>query len=179
MPKGIPLTKKEQERRRKEIFDASVHLFLDKGFNETSMGEIAEAAGVGTSTLYDYFKSKDDILASYYANEIQNITNRGLEIIELDLNVSQKLRMIMEMHLAYLLDNKNFHLKLSAETQRLSSGSQKFIHEQRQEYGNMLRELIEEGIQTGEFRSVNVHFAARSIYTLLSIAAFTSPTATT
>ena len=37
MPKGIPLTEEEQFRRRKEIFDASVHLFLDKGFNETSM----------------------------------------------------------------------------------------------------------------------------------------------
>jgi AcrR family transcriptional regulator len=54
MPKGIPLTEEEQARRRKEIFHASVHLFLSKGFNETSM-RIAEAAGIGKSTLYDYF----------------------------------------------------------------------------------------------------------------------------
>ena len=33
MPKGIPLTEEQQQQRRKEIFDASVHLFLEKGFN--------------------------------------------------------------------------------------------------------------------------------------------------
>jgi len=62
MPKGIPLTEAEQIRRRHEIFDASVKLFLKNGFQETSMREIAETAGIGKSTLYDYFKTKDEIL---------------------------------------------------------------------------------------------------------------------
>ena len=177
MPKGIPLTKEEQARRRKEIFDASVHLFLDKGFNETSMNEIAQAAGMGKSTLYDYFKSKDEILVSYYADEITKITERGYEITRLDIPVSEKLKMIMETHLAYLLDNKHFHLRLSSETQRLSSDSQQFIHSQRKTYRELLQGLIEDGIRAGEFRPINTRFAARCIYTLLSIAAFSNPSA--
>lgn len=175
MPRGVPLTEEKQEQRRKEIFAASVHLFLEKGFNETSMREIAEAAGVGTSTLYDYFKSKDEILVSYYENEIQKITNWGQEIVTQDLSVSEKLRTIMQKHLAYLLDNKSFHLKLFVETQRLSMGSQQLIQAQRYKYREMLRALIEEGMQTGEFREVNAQLAARSIYTLLTIAVFTAP----
>ena len=62
MPKGIPLTQNELEQRRQEIFDATVNLFLEKGFYETSMREVAEAAGIGKSTLYDYFPSKDEII---------------------------------------------------------------------------------------------------------------------
>jgi AcrR family transcriptional regulator len=179
MPKGIPLTEEEQFRRRKEIFDASVHLFLDKGFNETSMREIAKAAGVGKSTLYDYFNSKDEILISYFEDEIQKITARAQQINQQDLSVSVKLRQIMEMHLAYLVDNRLLYLKLTVEAQRLALGSQQQIQVARHAYQDMLRSLIEEGIQKGEFREINPLFAARSIFTLLSTAVFTSrPTGT-
>ena len=47
MPKGIPLTEEEQAKRRHEIFHQVVGVFLKKGFQETSMREIAEAAGLG------------------------------------------------------------------------------------------------------------------------------------
>ena len=179
MPKGIPLTEEEQERRRKEIFDASVHLFLEKGFNETTMREISQAAGVGKSTLYDYFKSKDEILVSYFENEIQTINERAQQIVKLDLGVTEKLRKIMQMHLAYLVDNKNLYLKLTMEAQRLSLGSQQQIQAKRYAYQDMLRALIEEGTRLEEFRPVNSLLAARSAITLLSLAVFTSrPTGT-
>jgi len=179
MPKGIPLTEEEQQRRRKEIFDASVHLFLDKGFNETSMREIAEAAGIGKSTLYDYFESKDEILISYFEDEIRKITANALEINAQDFSISEKLRQIMHMHLMYLVDNKLLYLKLSVEAQRLALESQQQIQTARHAYQDMLRTLIEAGIQSGEFREINPLFAARSIFTLLSTSVFTSrPTGT-
>lgn len=174
MPKGIPLTEEEQQRRRKQIFDTSVHLILQKGFNETSMREIAAAAGVGKSTLYDYFSSKDEILIKYFEAEIQKITERAKEIMNLDLSISVKLSRIMQMHLAYLVDNKSQYLKLTVEAQRLSLQSQQRIQTARHTYQDMLRTLIEAGIQSGEFREVNPLLAARSIFTLLSLAVFTS-----
>jgi AcrR family transcriptional regulator len=179
MPKGIPLTEEEQQRRRKEIFHASVHLFLEKGFNETSMREIAKAAGVGKSTLYDYYQSKDEILVSYFGNEIQKITQRAREIIQQNSSISEKLRKIMQMHLGYLVENKQIFLKISLEAQRLSLESQEQIQFKRHAYQDMLRSLVEEGIQQGEFRPVNPLFAARSIFSLLSISVFTTrPTGT-
>ena len=75
MPKGIPLTRNELEQRRREIFDASVHLFLENGFYETSMREVAEAAGIGKSTLYDYFPNKDEIIVYAIENSIKNRLN--------------------------------------------------------------------------------------------------------
>jgi len=179
MPKGIPLTEEEQNRRRREIFDASVHLFLEKGFHETSMREIAEAAGVGKSTLYDYFSTKDDILVSYFENAIQTITKRAQEILRQDLDIPEKLRQIMQMHLEFLVDNKQIFLNLSIEAQRLSAESQERIQLERHAYQDMLRALIEEGIRRQEFRPVNPLFAARTIFSLLSIAVYTSrPTGT-
>jgi AcrR family transcriptional regulator len=179
MPKGIPLTEEEQQRRRKEIFDTSAHLFLDNGFHETTMREIADAAGIGKSTLYDYFKSKDDIIISYFENELQQITDRANEIMNQEQSVVEKLRKIMQMHLEYLVDNKNFYLKLTVEAQRLSLQSQQRIQTRRHAYQDLLRNLIEEGTRLGELRPVNPLLAARSIFTLLSTAVFTSrPTGT-
>ena len=179
MPKGIPLTDEEQQRRRKEIFDASVHLFLEKGFNETSMREIAVAAGVGKSTLYDYYKSKDEIMVSYFEEEIKKITIHAEEIIQANSTIAEKLRKIMQMHLGYLVDSRQIFLKLSLEAQRLSADSQEQIQLHRHAYQDMLRKLIEEGIRRGEFRPVNPLFTARSIFSLLSISVFTTrPTGT-
>lgn len=179
MPKGIPLTETELERRRKEIFDASLHLFLDKGFNETSMRTIAKAAGVGKSTLYDYFDSKDAILVSYFADQIEMITEKAQEISSQELSVTEKLKKIMRMHMGYLIQNRQAFLKLSLEAQRLAAESQEEIQRHRHAYQDMLRSLVAEGIRRGEFRAVNPLFAARSIFSLLSIAVFTSrPTGT-
>ncbi len=179
MPKGIPLTEEEQARRRKEIFDASVHLFLEKGFNETSMREIAAAAGVGKSTLYDYFASKDAILVSYFAEQIQMITESAQAISRQNMSISEKLKKIMQMHLGYLVDNKHTFLKLSMEAQRLAAESQDEIQTHRHAYQDLLRSLVEEGTRRGEFRPVNPLFAARNIVSLLSISVYTSrPTGT-
>jgi AcrR family transcriptional regulator len=179
MPKGFPLTDEEQQKRRKEIFAASVHLFLEKGFTETSMREIAEAAEVGKSTLYDYFKSKEEILVSYFESELVKITESAQTSLLQDISVTEKLRNIMQMHLEYLVANKQIFLHLSLEAQRLSADSQEKIQEKRHGYQDMLRALIEEGIRREEFRPVNPLFAARSIFSLLSTAVYTSrPTGT-
>ena len=179
MPKGIPLTEEMQEKRREEIFAASVHLFLKNGFNETSMREIAAAAGIGKSTLYDYYETKDDILVSYYQKEIEKTISLAKEVYVQDLKNREKLTRIMQNHLAYLLKNKKHFWRLSMEAQRLSAESQQKVQVKRYIYQDLLKQIVEDGIQAGEFRSVNAHIVARSILNLISIAAFTTrPTGT-
>jgi AcrR family transcriptional regulator len=62
-PASAP-TRRERERaaRKKEILDAAQSLFFSKGFDNTTMDEIAERAEFGKPTLYTYFKSKEEIL---------------------------------------------------------------------------------------------------------------------
>ena len=50
------------ERRRRQIADAAVQLFIDKGFHKTTTRQIARAAGFSIGSLYEYFASKEDIL---------------------------------------------------------------------------------------------------------------------
>jgi len=179
MPKGIPLTEEEIDRRRHEIFAASVHLFLEKGFRETSMREIAAAAEMGKSSLYDYFKTKDEILLWGVEDQIQDLTVAAQEIVDQPVSAMERLRQIMKLHLDYLVSNKEFYLKLSFEVQRLAIESQQRIQVKRHAYQDMIRRLIDEGIQEGAFRPVNALLVSRTLITALTPAVYTSrPTGT-
>ena len=58
----VGLREKKAARTHAHIRDVALALFLDRGYDETTMEEIAERAEVGTSTLYRYFPAKDQIL---------------------------------------------------------------------------------------------------------------------
>ena len=179
MPKGIPLTESELDRRRGEIMDTAVRLFTEKGFNETSMRLIAEAAGVGKSTLYDYFPSKDEILIAYVLDEVRQVTRQAEQVIALDLGAGEKFRQILRRHMQYMLANKAVFMRLTFETQRLSYESQQRIQKERYAYQDMLSGLVRQGIRDGEFRAVNPLLAVRGMFSLLTAFIYTSrPTGT-
>ncbi len=50
------------ERRRRQIVDAAVQLFIEKGFHKTTTREIAKSAGFSIGSLYEYVASKEDVL---------------------------------------------------------------------------------------------------------------------
>ena len=53
---------KEAGERKNEILDAAAELFVAKGYEETSTGDILDRVGIARGTLYYHFKSKEDIL---------------------------------------------------------------------------------------------------------------------
>ncbi len=174
MPRGIPLTEQELEKRRSEIFDIVVPLILRKGFQETSMREIAEAAGMGKSTLYDYFKTKDEILIFILEKQISEMVDQAQRIAGMDLPPEDRLRRIMEKHLAHLQANRNLNSHLTFEAQRLKPESQKRIQQRRYEYQNLVAEVIEEGINKGCFRPVQPLNAARLLINSVLAVLYTS-----
>jgi Transcriptional regulator len=52
----------QKEAVRNEIIDKALFLFAKKGYDESSMGDVAKAAGISVGNVYRYFKSKEDLL---------------------------------------------------------------------------------------------------------------------
>jgi TetR/AcrR family transcriptional regulator, cholesterol catabolism regulator len=179
MPKGIPLTDDEQNRRRHQIFDTAVALFLEKGFQEISMQELARSLGMGKSTLYDYFPSKDEILISFVEDAIYDLTELARQIANQDLPAADKLRQVLRAHYEFLVANKAFYSRLTFEIQRLALASRERIQQKRHAYQDLLCQLVEAAVREGAFRPVSSLLAARALLALLTPAVYTSrPTGT-
>jgi AcrR family transcriptional regulator len=61
------------ERRRPELLDAALRLFLDRGYDGTSMQAVADQAGVTKPVVYAAFESKDDLFRALLAREEERI----------------------------------------------------------------------------------------------------------
>ena len=179
MPKGIPLTEEEIDRRRHEIFHSAVALILKQGFNETTMQEIAEAAGVGKSTLYDYFPTKDHVLLFVFEEELDGLQAQAEGIAAQDLPAQEKLTQLLTAHLDFLVNNKNFFTELSMQVMQLGDEVQKRIMKRRYAYQDLVRGVIDQGVQEGTFRPVNTRLATRTLISIMEILVYTTrPTGT-
>lgn len=95
MPKGIMLTPEQQAARREEIVGIALRLIAENGFQKTSMREIAVLANMGKSSLYDFFKTKDEIVVYAVEKEIEEIIQKIHGIIADESSPEQCLRKIM------------------------------------------------------------------------------------
>jgi AcrR family transcriptional regulator len=72
---------KPTEQRKTEILQAALELFSSKGFNETTMEEVAQAAGVAKGTVYLYFQSKEHLLLALKKDFMQGLTDAVTAIV--------------------------------------------------------------------------------------------------
>jgi len=179
MPKGVPLTNEYRLEKRLEIAHAASELIFQQGFNETSMNQIARKMGIGKSTIYDYFSSKDEIILLLLDEPLGEVRSRAEEIITGPGSVTERISKILEMHLGVLLRDKAFIFKLSFESQRLPLDVQARHEVKRQVYQELLRGLVQEGIDDGIFRQVDPDIAVKILLSTLSSVILTSrPTGT-
>ena len=68
---------KEEKKTKERIFEAAIDLFAQKGFNATSMREIAETVGIKKASMYSHYKSKDEILEKILEYPIGRIGDMG------------------------------------------------------------------------------------------------------
>src|SRR5256885_13716779 len=64
---------REKERREQEILITAGHLIQEHGFAQLTMDELSEAVGISKPTLYQHFRSKDDLLARVIQQAFESV----------------------------------------------------------------------------------------------------------
>jgi len=65
------LREQKKQETRQAIRDAAVKLFTDKGYETTSIEDIAQGAGIGKATVYGYFANKEEIFLNYCDEQLE------------------------------------------------------------------------------------------------------------
>lgn len=177
MPKGIILTPQQQEVRREEIVGVALSLIAENGFPKTSMREIAISANMGKSTLYDFFKTKDEIVVYAVEKKIEDTIRQVQRIIEEEPSPKQCLRKIMKNHLDIPKQYRTVLMWLNTESNYLEEDYQKRIQAVRYAYQDTIKSVIEIGMTTGVFRKTDASLMTRLlINSVISISYTSRPT---
>ena len=106
--------------REAEVYRTAAFLFNKRGYSSTSIRQICRTIGIRESSLYHYIRSKEDLLL----NICERAMKKGLEVIEpiakADLRPDQKLKKMVDTHMAMLARNSNEHYSMIKEIRSLS-----------------------------------------------------------
>lgn len=151
-----------------EIFDAAASLFKRKGFHATSMQDIADAVGMQKGSLYYHISSKEELLFRISYEAISAITEHLEEIATAPLTPADKLRAAIENHVKTLCAKLDLMSVFLKESTTLTAEQQAQILAKRRRYEELFRDILREGIESGDFRSVDVGAVADAMLGMLN-----------
>ena len=93
---------------RKKILDTATRLFYHQGYNATGVNQIIEEAGVAKASLYEHFKSKEDLLIAYLEFMFEQTIGRFRQVASTKVEVKDKISAIFEF-LSLNTNSKGFH----------------------------------------------------------------------
>ena len=96
------------EDTRRKIYEAAMELFREKGFEQTTMRDIAAQAGVALGGAYYYFSSKDAIVLAFYAEMQQAINQPVLASLAGRKKLGERIRSVLDKRLELLEPNRKF-----------------------------------------------------------------------
>lgn len=101
------VTPRAEDTRRK-IYEAAMELFREKGFEETTMRDIAGKAGVALGGAYYYFSSKDAIVLAFYREMQETSTPVVGEALANKKKLKERIRAVVDQRLRLLAPNRKF-----------------------------------------------------------------------
>lgn len=170
------MTRKEQNRRL--IIETAKGMFIEKGFKESSMVELATIANIGRKTVYRHFENKDLLLIAIITELFELFNDRITKVVyDQELNTFQRIEYLFTVYSEFFLANIDM-LKLIGmmdinigDDSRSTDIYKRFISET-QVPDTILLKNLRDGLQDGSIREdINIEVIAVTLNNaLLSLA---------
>lgn len=156
--KSIPTEVKDNDlvfRRRRQIVDAAVELFIKKGFHKTTTREIAKAAGFSIGTLYEYVTSKEDVLYLVCQAIHQEMEGHLKKRLQHGVDGARDLRAAIGSYITVCDQMSDHILLIYQETKSLPHASRGFVLEHELRITGVFRDLLARGVEDFSLRPLN------------------------
>lgn len=152
-----------EKDKREKILIASVKVFSQKGFHEAKVEEIAQLADVGKGTVYEYFSSKTELFQEMFKAGMQFYTDTVEKELTPEMSSKEKLARIAKIHLSFIVKYKDLARITMTEHPYFNEEFHRWVWENREKKVELLKRIVDDGIQKGEFRAVDSYTAALTI----------------
>ncbi len=157
---------RRKEARPQELLDAALALFVEKGFAATRIEEVAERAGVSKGTLYLYYRSKEELLKAVVREELSlRIEEATAAVKQYTGSVANLLTTMLPDWWLRVYDSPAAGvLKLFVtEVRSFPDIAEYYVREVIAPNQTLVGDLVQRGIDAGEFRPVDVDSVVHSL----------------
>lgn len=157
----------DKDKYRERIIKASSEIFSRYGYKKTTMDEIARALRKGKSSIYYYYKSKEEIFEAVIDYEAQVLKNELSAVIKSTDDPESILRRYVEVRMNSFEKLSNYYNAIFSS----DLGHFDFIEKQREKYDRMeeafIRYVLWKGTRSGHFNLNDTGLAALAVHTAL------------
>jgi AcrR family transcriptional regulator len=156
--------------QKTRIEDVARKLFWKNGYDKTSLDDIARTCGFKKPNIYNHFKSKEELLYEILMKQSRRINDIHNLVSDKNLRPADKIRLLIKTHLMMVLDSsKKSGLLFDVEIRSLSRAHKREYIASRDAYDRMLRNIIQEGIDSGDFAAdTDVKMAGFTIISIIT-----------
>ena len=139
------------EKRREQMIRGAVKLFKEKGFHRTTTREIAKEAGFSIGTLYEYIRTKEDVLYLVCDSIYNEVLNRLLSL-PIQQGTIDGLQAAIKQYFLLIDDMSDEFLVMYQEAKSLPKDALKYVLKKEMEMTALFEDILQTCRKSGELR---------------------------
>ncbi len=162
----------DKEAKRQMILKAALRIFAHKGLNDFKVIEVAQAAGIGKGTIYEYFPSKDELIVGCFSQFMAEFDQHVAEQLTELTDPAEKVRRLVSATFEYCLADPvlmqaMFDFYAAAIPRRDGKSLLSGLAPMYRQMVDHVASIIDEGIRDGSFRPVDSTLVSSMVLALL------------
>jgi len=154
-----------KSNKKETILLAAAKLFRDRGYQATSMRDLAEAVDLKASSLYNHIGSKEEILQEICMLNAERFSQGMASIQNQPFSALQKIEQLIKLHIDIAKSDYTSVTSFNDEWRHLGEPALSDFKEKRRQYEKQFLEILNQGISSGTLRNIDPQIY---LYTILS-----------
>lgn len=150
----------EKLEKRNLIIDVAANLFSEYGFHEVNMEIVAKKAGIAKGTIYNYFRSKEELYFAINETRLSKLISELEKKFQEQISVLDDLRGFVIHVFMFLLKYNDFFLIFQRTRLKKQQLKSKSLEEKIQRLKDLLEDILREGVEKKIFKDLNTCFAS-------------------
>jgi AcrR family transcriptional regulator len=161
-------TAKKKIPTKLQIRQTAQKLFRERGYAAVGMRELAREVGIEAPSIYNHYKSKDDLLREICFDIAEQFFNAFEKASSTEEKTIKKLKAVIKAHVSVIASNIESSEVFFNEWMFLEEPNLGKFKKMRYEYEMKFRDIIEKGIKKDELKAINSKLAAFTVFSALN-----------